>query len=91
MEAWKQAFVNAIMMAGLSAVPIWMTYKVIDYEMLQAVGGMFLTTFLALMLRYWKPPETDANDDPMEPVVESTGRTPTGKKIVGMVMTNLFI
>ena len=86
MEAWKQAILNAGIMAGLSAIPIWMAYETVDYTMVKAVGGTFCVTFLTLCARYYKPPKSDVNNDAI--IIETTVSTVEkgkNKKILGML------
>jgi len=63
MEGWKQALINAVIMAGLAAIPIWIAYETIDYTMAKAVVGTFLVTFLTLCAKYFRPPKSDINDE----------------------------
>lgn len=72
MEGWKQATINAGIMAVLSALPIWMAYEVIDYTMIKAVVGTFAVTFLTLLARYYRPPKKDINNEAIviNPIVE---------------------
>ena len=83
MEAWKQAVINSGIMAGLSAIPIWMAYETLDYTMIKAVAGTFLITFFTLCARYFRPPKTDSNNDAI--VIETTVSVPDkkSKKILG--------
>ena len=86
MKAWKQATINAGIMAGLSAIPIWMAYEQVDYSMAKAVGGTFLVTFLTLMARYYRPPKTNVNNEAIiiNPIVEV-------KDSEDRIMMNLFV
>ena len=85
MEAWKQVLVNSGIMAGLSAIPIWMAYESVDYTMVKAVVGTFILTFLTLCARYFKPPKADINNEAI--VVETVVTVPENKnkKILGML------
>ena len=87
MEDWKQAMINALCVSILAALPIWMAYETIDYSMVQAVGGTFVGTFVALMLRYWQPPKKDVNNDV---IVETESPPETDQKSGGGLMMNLF-
>jgi len=81
MEGWQQAIINAGIMGGLSAFPIWMAYEVIDYTMVKAVIGTFGITFLTLMARYYKPPKADSNNEAIliDPIVSVEGKDPKTK------------
>lgn len=63
MDGSKKAIINAAIMAGLAAIPIWIAYGSIDYTMVKAVIGTFLVTFLTLCARYFRPPKSDTNGE----------------------------
>ncbi len=86
MEGWKQAIINAGIMAGLSAIPIWMAYEAVDYTMVKAVAGTFALTFLTLIGRYYKPPKADVNNEAIiiDPIVATKGDKPK-TKVLGVL------
>ena len=88
MEGWKQATINAGIMAGLSAIPIWIAYETIDYTMVKAVIGTFGITFLTLMARYYKPPKADVNN---EAIVISVEGEPVKSKPSNKIMGALWV
>ena len=89
MKTWEQAVLNALIMAGLSAIPIWVAYETIDYTMVKAVCGTFLLTFLTLSARYFRPPKTDLNNDAIE---DNIGHNqPKGKKLIGQALSVMWV
>ena len=84
MDGWKQAIINAGIMSGLAAIPIWIAYESIDYTMAKAILGTFLVTFLTLCAKYFRPPKTDINGEDEEIEVIKECKTETGK-ILGML------
>lgn len=66
MKAWKQAIINAGIMAGISAMSILIATQEITDGTIKAVVLTFGITFLSLCGRYFRPPKTDINDEKVE-------------------------